>query len=1303
MKQKNQKKKIIILIILLLLLALSILGIIKLINRSNEKELSPSVGNNDKVIENKEVIEIDETNNDDKEELVEKPKTVSTKIIKKKKEETKEESGSGGSTPWPRREVIVDLNGGSGSLPTITNADGKLIIADDSTATKQGYVLAGWSTSKYFRPGIDNDSEYYQTVIQHPFNQYGGFDLHLYAVWVESGNEVTVNYSYDPTSYTYKYPAKVNIKILDLSNSWTKIGHILTGYSDGEHTYRIDSLGNLPETNPGDTITFTPDWLTITYTINYYDGGGKPFSGELPAPIPATYTYGDPAITLGSPTKNGYTFYVWNTIPDIPCTISTMFGTRPVHSISKISSNGESGTDPTTIADENNVINLYAHWERGKVIIKNFKEYLPEDYSLRDTSWSLTVGSYQGDTLSELNIKKDDLVFTDKYGKKHHYIGFKDSAFLFDDYIVHYYGAGTVIDELDIHIESGNKVQDEEVINWFKDDADNINYDNADYYFYTGNNGVNDVYSILPMYDKDDTYKISIPVLDDSIKYLFKGYSINADGSETLLNYDRATNTFSFAGPVSGCTDGTNWIIGESTDKVIYPKMEKIFKEFNINGLKFIGYKDENDLLKWAASNYNSEETNPNNRKVVFIYDDIEGFNKYMLGYFEKEYENALIKQGYTINGIEVYKPIDKAFYSYRYIVPNSGALYTLSSPVFEGDGKPEETDDVLVPDGYEDVYSSTFYFGNRSSIIDFTVDGIPCQTTRSQKELSTWAKEYANTSEHGIEKPLVWIDDLQGHEYLGYFVIGSGIDKGTYKDGIKEYSIKTDGSSYSLKYISPLEKYSEITEGYNYDLLIMEEMNYFTIDGTKYKTDKNNNDLIKWGKTYSKEQYGKELCFINVDGNLYLGFDDLEKLEYQDYRVNELGVYKPKDNKGYEYHYFDGANVLASPSFSGNVPSVKPSVFVPDTWDDLSQNNVFVLTKKSNIYKFIIGTDAVCTSQDISTLLGWIKSDYNELGYKISLVYDSIGSKYFALTKDPNASEDLGFTIGGIKVYGYPYLSTKANVSIIASANLVDTTTLLIDDEVLPETYVNTKMVYDSSAITEGKTFNIDSSTYYNVSSTCILGDTLISLPDGSKTEVKNLNVGDSVLTFDHFTGEFVSEEIAYLFKNTVTSNVIKLNFSNGTSISILNRHGFYCEEENKYVVIDANNIDEYIGKHFYDVENKEFVSLDSYDSYIDTVDAYSIVSAHNINHIANGILAISDEVEGIYNIFEYDGNMLYDEANVQEDINRYGLFSYEDMSDYCSESEFDQYNLQYLRIAIEKNLTTLESAILRINTYLN
>ena len=63
----------------------------------------------------------------------------------------------------------------------------------------------------------------------------------------------------------------------------------------------------------------------------------------------------------------------------------------------------------------------------------------------------------------------------------------------------------------------------------------------------------------------------------------------------------------------------------------------------------------------------------------------------------------------------------------------------------------------------------------------------------------------------------------------------------------------------------------------------------------------------------------------------------------------------------------------------------------------------------------------------------------------------------------------------------------------------------------------------------------------------------------------------------------------------------------------------------------------------------------------------------------------------------------MKYDEASMQMDIELYGLFTYEEFTEYfyLPEEAFEAFNGQYLKVAIGKGLITMDELSQLYNRY--
>ena len=216
-----------------------------------------------------------------------------------------------------------------------------------------------------------------------------------------------------------------------------------------------------------------------------------------------------------------------------------------------------------------------------------------------------------------------------------------------------------------------------------------------------------------------------------------------------------------------------------------------------------------------------------------------------------------------------------------------------------------------------------------------------------------------------------------------------------------------------------------------------------------------------------------------------------------------------------------------------------------------------------------------------------------------------------------------------------------------------------------------------------------------------CIAAGTLITLWDGSKKKVEDLTNTDVLLVFNHETGAY---DYAKLLINEHQGqsydyySVMNLYFSDGSVLKIIKEHGFFDLDLNRYVYINENNYSNYIGHKFFqtDWNGSEFVgrevTLDNVAIKTEYTAIFSPVTEKHFNIFTENILSVSTELDGLLNIFEYGENMQYDEEKMKADIEKYGLFTYDDWKDYVSKDIYDLIPFKYYKVAIGKGYITME-----------
>ena len=185
-------------------------------------------------------------------------------------------------------------------------------------------------------------------------------------------------------------------------------------------------------------------------------------------------------------------------------------------------------------------------------------------------------------------------------------------------------------------------------------------------------------------------------------------------------------------------------------------------------------------------------------------------------------------------------------------------------------------------------------------------------------------------------------------------------------------------------------------------------------------------------------------------------------------------------------------------------------------------------------------------------------------------------------------------------------------------------------------------------------------------------------------------------------FNGCYSTAPILFIDSEELnTYNVINLTFSDGTIVKVISDHGFFDATLNKYVYITEESYLDYIGHYFNKGNtNLQLISANIEEEYIRV---YSPVTYGHLCYYVNGMLSMPGNTEIFTNIFDIDANtMRY--INIEEDINIYGLYTYEEFNEIIElpEEVFNAFNGQYLKIAIGKGITTLEEIGILLYRYM-
>ena len=87
-------------------------------------------------------------------------------------------------------------------------------------------------------------------------------------------------------------------------------------------------------------------------------------------------------------------------------------------------------------------------------------------------------------------------------------------------------------------------------------------------------------------------------------------------------------------------------------------------------------------------------------------------------------------------------------------------------------------------------------------------------------------------------------------------------------------------------------------------------------------------------------------------------------------------------------------------------------------------------------------------------------------------------------------------------------------------------------------------------------------------------------------------------------------------------------------------------------------------------------------------------MLTAGHYNFITDGIFSISSSVRGLEYLspFEHDDSLKIDEAKKQQDIEKYGLYTYEDFDGILTKEQFDALNMSQIKVSVGKGIITWE-----------
>lgn len=150
------------------------------------------------------------------------------------------------------------------------------------------------------------------------------------------------------------------------------------------------------------------------------------------------------------------------------------------------------------------------------------------------------------------------------------------------------------------------------------------------------------------------------------------------------------------------------------------------------------------------------------------------------------------------------------------------------------------------------------------------------------------------------------------------------------------------------------------------------------------------------------------------------------------------------------------------------------------------------------------------------------------------------------------------------------------------------------------------------------------------NENAPCLRADSEILMADYSTKKLRDLKVGDEVVTFDHDNGMLSTKPILWVLPVNKTKGYYHCEFDDGTTLDVVKNHRVYSIDKRSYTRV--TNLDEQERVLCFDRVVK-LVKIAFIDDYIEFSNALSV---YDMNIFANGILTGC----GFNNIYEFDDN---------------------------------------------------------------
>ena len=227
--------------------------------------------------------------------------------------------------------------------------------------------------------------------------------------------------------------------------------------------------------------------------------------------------------------------------------------------------------------------------------------------------------------------------------------------------------------------------------------------------------------------------------------------------------------------------------------------------------------------------------------------------------------------------------------------------------------------------------------------------------------------------------------------------------------------------------------------------------------------------------------------------------------------------------------------------------------------------------------------------------------------------------------------------------------------------------------------------------------------------SGACVTPDTLVTMADGTQKEIQYVTYEDELVVWDFVNGCYTTAGASIVMNHGFGEyEIVALTFEDGTVVKTINGHGFYDVEEKKFVILNEGNVADFVGHTFIkqNGDGNTTVKLASYEIYTEQTESWSILTAEHYNCVLEGMLTLTPaEVEGSPDYlmpFAINSDLRYDTEAMQADIEKYGLYTYEEFAELLTYEQFVALNLKYFKVSVGKGYITYEDILFLIDLHM-